>query len=144
MAILKKIRYLHWQDIVYLNEALILSVIIKLIILIFPFRLYAEKLESQKMPLQAYSPDQKKHLIFKISQAIVRVRRITPWKNQCLTEAITAKWMLRRRNVSSTLFFGVSKDNNVLTAHAWLKCDEFFVTGRKGMHKFTTVRTFEG
>jgi hypothetical protein len=41
------------------------------------------------------------------------------------------------------MFLGVNKDEEKnLTAHAWLKCGEIFITGKRGYQKFTVVSSF--
>jgi hypothetical protein len=50
--------------------------------------------------------------------------------------------MLTRRQVVSTLYLGVAKEKGTLIAHAWLRCGTDYVTGKRGMEKFTVVSTF--
>jgi len=45
--------------------------------------------------------------------------------------------------ISSTLYIGVGKDEErKLTAHAWLRCGPFIVTGKEEMKRFTPVAFF--
>lgn len=68
--------------------------------------------------------------ITKIQQAVRRCNHYTPWKTECYTQALTGKILLQRRSIASTLFIGFIKDNQAnYKGHAWLKVDEFFVTG---------------
>lgn len=65
-----------------------------------------------------------------VQQAIRRCNNYTPWKTECYTQALTGKILLQRRSISSTLFIGFMKDEQAkYKGHAWLKVDEFFVTG---------------
>ena len=51
--------------------------------------------------------------------------------------------MLRRRRISSTLYFGLSRDTgSELKAHAWVRSGTQVLTGAKGHHAFTVVATF--
>lgn len=125
-----------------LTEATFFLIIIKGMIMLFPLRWYKNLLGVQNATLN-FTPDNlTMKVILCVSRAIVRSRMIIPWKNQCLTEAITAKLLLRRRGVKSTLFLGVNRENNKMTAHAWLCCGAVFVTGKRGMEKFTVVSSF--
>lgn len=125
-----------------LVEATFLLIIIKGMILLFPLRWYKGVLGVQNAATD-FTPDSlAMKVILCVSRAIVRSRKVIPWKNQCLTEAITAKLLLRRRGVNSTLYLGVNRDNNTMTAHAWLCCGQLFVTGKRGMEKFTVVSSF--
>ncbi len=69
-----------------------------------------------------------------------------PWRNRCLAQALTARAMLRRRNIPCTLYLGVAHDGQEgearLLAHAWLRCGSRILTGRRGMERFTVVSTF--
>jgi hypothetical protein len=125
-----------------LFEAILTSFVVKMVITILPMHWYARHLGVQ----HALTPENDKegsyHIIFKISQAIVRCRKVTPWQNRCLVEAITAKQMLKKRELNSTLYLGVNKENNKMLAHAWLRCGSTIVSGRQGMQKFVVVSTF--
>jgi len=78
-----------------------------------------------------------------ISKAIRRAVRFTPWNVTCLVKAVSAKYLLKRRRIVSTLYLGVAKEgSDKLTAHAWLRCGSKIVTGREEMQRFTTVAFF--
>lgn len=69
-----------------------------------------------------------------------RLKKFLPWKVKCFEEAITAKKVLNRYNIESTLFLGVAKEEESnLKAHAWLKSGEVFVTGERGYTNYTVV-----
>ena len=82
-------------------------------------------------------------LASQISKAIRRTVRFTPWKITCLARAISAKYLLKRRGVVSTLYLGVAKDgSDRLIAHAWLRCGSQIITGKEEMNRFTVVGFF--
>jgi hypothetical protein len=82
-------------------------------------------------------------LIKSLTRAVRRTGRHAPWKTKCLVDAITAKLLLRRHGIPSVLYLGVHKDKGEkLVAHAWLKCGDKFITGRKGYRKFIVVSSF--
>lgn len=65
-----------------------------------------------------------------IQQAVRRCNSYTPWKTECYTQALTGKILLQRRGIASTLFIGFMKDEQAkYKGHAWLKVNDFFVTG---------------
>ena len=69
----------------------------------------------------------------------------TPWASVCLPQAVTAKWMLRRRHIAGTIYLGVAKSGTApdrLNAHAWLRCGDEILTGGRGHAGFTVVSTF--
>ncbi len=79
----------------------------------------------------------------RISRLIQKVGNLMPWKCTCLVNAITAKIMLRRRNIPATIFFGMAKDNDKkIAAHAWVKCGDIYVTGEHTEFEYKAVGHF--
>ena len=63
------------------------------------------------------------------------VNRITcrlPWEAKCFVRALTLKKLLKEKNISSTIYLGVYKENGKLKAHAWLRCGQLYLTGGNG------------
>lgn len=136
----KKLILLNKTDKTLLFEAAITLFWVKMMVVFFPLRWYSGLLgkEHAESPENLFIND----MVIKISRAIVRGRKAFPWKTLCLCEAVTAKIMLNRRQVVSTLYLGVAKEKGTLIAHAWLRCGASYVTGKRGMEKFTVVSTF--
>ena len=58
-------------------------------------------------------------------------------------QALAARWMLKRRRIPSTLYFGMAKDEDGrLTAHAWLRSGSQTLTGAEEQDGFTVLATF--
>jgi transglutaminase superfamily protein len=107
-------------------------------------------------PSSHQSPEEISLISMRVGKAILRAANHVPWCATCLPQAIAAKWMLRRRCISSVLFLGVSTvSHNLLrhelpqvalvsqlSAHAWLKAGEIFVTGKLGHKRFTVLQKF--
>jgi hypothetical protein len=142
MQIVRKFFRLAHTDKYLLFEAVLTSFAVKLVITLLPMRWYARYLGVQHAVVPENDREGDKHMIFKISQAIVRCRKAIIWHNRCLVEAITAKRMLKIRGLNSTLYLGVNKENNKMIAHAWLRCGSIIVSGKQGMQKFVVVSTF--
>lgn len=78
-----------------------------------------------------------------VGRAIARVRRHTPWHSNCLAQALAGFWMLRRRSIPGTLFFGMTRNaGGNLEAHAWLRCGGAILTGGGGLHRYSVVAAF--
>lgn len=74
---------------------------------------------------------------------IEKAARIAPWDCKCLVKAAAGVIMLRRRGLLSTLYLGVAKNKeNRLSAHAWLRCGNFYVCGFENANEFTVITTF--
>ena len=123
-------------------QALFTSTKVKLMVTLLPLRWYAHYLGKEHSVTIDHFIDDSYPVIYKVSQAIVRGQKSVPWQNRCLVNAITAKLMLRKKGLESTLYLGVNKENQKMKAHAWLRCGTFYVTGQRGMEKFVVVNTF--
>jgi hypothetical protein len=60
--------------------------------------------------------------------AIAAAARHLPWQPVCLPQAVAAQWMLRRRGIASTLYFGIAPGPEY-QAHAWVRAGRVIVTG---------------
>ncbi|MFZ9695603.1 MAG: lasso peptide biosynthesis B2 protein [Chitinophagaceae bacterium] len=68
--------------------------------------------------------------LIRVKTAVARCNRYAPWNTECLTQALTAKQMLKRKKVNSILIIGFKKDTEgEIGGHAWLKVGPFFITG---------------
>lgn len=68
--------------------------------------------------------------IRRVTIAIARVKKVVPWNMECYTQALTAKILLQRYDISSLLLIGFRKDDaGTLQGHAWLKYDDVYITG---------------
>ena len=68
-----------------------------------------------------------------ISREVNHVADHTPWKSQCMVRALTAQYLLCRKGISSTIYFGVKLgEAGEMTAHAWIRCGKYYVTGGNG------------
>jgi hypothetical protein len=142
MNSLKKLLLLSALDKKLFFKATIISVWVKCMVSFFPLRWYAKKLGEAHAVSSEESTTSDDYMAFKISQSIVRSRKALPWKTSCLTDAITAKILLKHKRIVSTLYLGVYKKNSSITAHAWLRVGTTYVTGKREMQKFVVVSTF--
>lgn len=122
----------------------------RLLINTLPFR-WLEKLLGQRM-VETASEEPLPHLhqAHKIAWAIHAVSPYTPWESNCFPQALTAKILLRRRAIPSTLYMGaafkkgepVPNGELALHGHAWLRCGPMYVTGGDGSKNFGAVAAF--
>ncbi len=81
-----------------------------------------------------------------IGRAVTTAARFTPWKSACLAQVLAAQHMLQKRSVSGAFYLGATspsrQNGDAMTAHAWLKCGEQFITGESGHEQYTVVSTF--
>jgi Transglutaminase-like superfamily len=141
--ILATVRQCTWAEWVLLAEACWSLGMARCAVHLRPFRYIAAGLgtpmtESPTTDVGAYHA-----AVAQISWAVLAVSRRIPWTSQCLVQALAAKWMLQRRRIPSTMYFGIAKDaTGQLIAHAWLRSGSQILTGSQGRQQFTVVATF--
>jgi hypothetical protein len=117
--------------------------IARLAIIVVPFK-YLSRILGEKM---AESPDSIDRVSYRkaavIGWTVEKMSWHTPWESKCLVKAITAQIFLRLRGLSSTLYLGLDRDQDrQLSAHAWLRCGELYVTGAQEKESFRAVAQF--
>jgi len=107
-------------------------------VLCLPFRWIAPGLRSGRNGASVPPADYLELLGWTVRTA----GRFTPWKSNCLAQAIAAKRMLQRRRLGSTLYLGVRKSEQELEAHAWLKAESVTLTGGSEIEGYAVVSRF--
>jgi len=82
-----------------------------------------------------------------IGWAVRTAARFAPWKSTCLVQVLAAQRMLQKRGIAGAFYLGAATGQEEgeqpgLSAHAWLKCDDDFITGEPGHERFTVVSSF--
>lgn len=132
-----------WRDRWLLVHVYVLLGLARLAVKIIPFPVLAKHLGTQAIESPTQVP--KPHLLEaqRVAWAVSAASRRTPWQSNCFPQAIAAKYLLRRRGISSTLYLGAAfKTRTELEAHAWVRCGQFYVTGGAGHLHFGTVGIF--
>ena len=130
-----------WRDKLLLGEAWLRLGAARFSILTIPF---AKLVTSWGAPLYETFREEPRDraLVGRVKWAISTSSRYTPWKSNCLPQAMTGKRMLQKRGLRSTLYLGLLRERSGnVAAHAWLRCGNVFVTGGRGV-RFTVVGTF--
>jgi hypothetical protein len=114
-----------------------------LLISIFPLRRFLHRIGEQGKESNTAISNGTILEVLLVEKAIKRAIKYLPWRSKCFSRAITAKVLLKRMRISSTLYLGVAKDGNSnMIAHAWLRCGDIIVTGKEEMSKFTPIVFF--
>jgi hypothetical protein len=97
----------------------------------------------EQMPLE----DGKLATAHRVGWAVCTAVRFTPWNSTCLVQVLAAQRMLQRRGIGGAFYLGASSgeeggERRPLMAHAWLKCDDEFITGESGHERYTVVSSF--
>lgn len=84
-------------------------------------------------------------LLRDIKRAVERAARHAPMPAKCLSQALAAAWMLRRRGVAGTIKLGAARGpEGALAFHAWLTVGPHIVTGAVGEEAFALLRPAPG
>jgi hypothetical protein len=67
----------------------------------------------------------------RVGWAILRAAPRTPTNSNCYPQALTAWWLLHRKRIPTTFYYGAAfdDDRSALQAHVWLRCGNLMVTG---------------
>lgn len=117
------------------------SGIARILILFVPFRKYSFWLGKYNTETPEDLMTDESYIAL-ISLSVSRAQKATPWRYKCLEQAMTAKKLLNKRRIPSTIYFGVNKKDGKMTAHAWLRCGSTYVTGGRNKDDFIKVAWF--
>src|SRR5471030_2994559 len=96
-----------FRDLMLFLEAWLLLALARLILIFMPFKKIVPLLGKTEQ--QNPATDLKKDCnssVRKISVAVLRASRYSPWRTKCFEQALAAKIMIKRRRLTSTIFFG--------------------------------------
>lgn len=124
-----------------LLEAIPLVLAIRLGLWLLPFRTLRRLLE--KAVSEDRGPDGEDRIVERVAWAVKAASRRVPAAT-CLTQALAAQVLLRRRGLSPRLHIGVAKDENArLLAHAWVESEGRIVVGGRGHKRYTSLLVLE-
>jgi hypothetical protein len=124
-------------------EALVWLGLARAAVLTLPFRWVAAALGQRRAATEDDSEAAPSPQLRRVAWALRRVSRYTPWRSNCLAQALAGHCMLRRRRLASILYFGVAKDaQGELEAHAWLRSGGMTLTGDIELERYAVVAAF--
>jgi transglutaminase superfamily protein len=136
----RRLKQQTWSERALFAEAFLYLGAGRLSVLVVPFRWTAAWLGRVSAETIDVDDPASRAAAERIGTAIARVSRHTPWRSNCLPQALAAHAMLRHRRVATTVHFGLAKDSGArLRAHVWVKCGDVVVTGGRGHARFTPV-----
>lgn len=70
----------------------------------------------------------------RVGWAIGKAAPRTPTNSNCYPQALTAWWLLHRKRIPTTFYYGAAfdQDGTALEAHVWLRCGPMVITGGGG------------
>jgi hypothetical protein len=112
----------------------------KLLILLFPFKKIAAMIGLPQIESPKENMDDT--IINDIAISVIRAIKYALFTSKCYDQALATTFMLKRRRISSTIYFGLHKEAEQLLAHAWVRCGDKIVSGKLGYERFTPVAWF--
>jgi hypothetical protein len=142
-AKVSKLRALSWPDRLRVAEALLALMAARIALAALPFRRIAAWLGREGVEGAPQAGAEREAQAMLVGRAVQRVAPHVPWDSRCLAQAIAGAWMLGRRGLPATIYFGVRKDPGAaFTAHAWLRCGGCIVTGAREHETFEIIARF--
>ncbi len=80
----------------------------------------------------------------RVRWAVAAAALRTPWRSECLPQALAGLVLLRRKGLAGTLVLGVAPGVEAppYRAHAWLGVEGRVLLGERGLRAFTPVSAF--
>lgn len=80
----------------------------------------------------------------RVGRAINHLSPKTPTESNCYPKALTGRWLLQRKDIPTTFYYGAAfdADGTSLEAHVWLRCGNLIVTGGGESRRFTPLTWF--
>lgn len=121
-------------------EAWLFLSLAKLMILFFPFKKIAGRIGIPQ--IETDFENQIHNTVTEVQISIIRGVKFVFFSSKCYDQALASTFMLKRRRIPSTIYFGLNKVGDQLSAHAWVRCGRIIVTGKKGYEKYTPIAWF--
>lgn len=130
-------------DRMMLLEAAAYLACMRIALTLLPFRVLMKACGQYLGETSISLPQEHAPIVQRVAWSVTAAGRYAPWKSTCLIEALTAQRLLRRRNISSTLYLGVRlRHPDPMMAHAWLRSGSHLVTGGEPRKGFTVLAKF--
>jgi Transglutaminase-like superfamily len=97
----------------------------------------------QETPKDGVREDQLRYAR-RVGWAIRGAARRTPTNSNCYPQALTAWWLLHRKHIPTTFYYGAAfeEDGTALQAHVWVRCGPLVVTGGGQGRRFAPLTWF--
>lgn len=126
-----------------LCKAIILSLIVKIVLVLFPFKIVLNWLGKINVEGEKKADPVSEIIRTEMKTALALCNRYTLWKTECYTLALTGKLLLKQYNLPSTIYIGFYKnEGGTYKGHAWLRSYDIIMTGDKEIEKFTVQSFF--
>lgn len=110
---------------------------------LLPFQTLKQLLDSASRVPESHSSNQ--FSSDRIAWAVIAAGRYVVRDKPCLTQALAAQVLLKRRGYPATLRIGVAREGSgELQAHAWVESEDGVVVGGGDLSRYTLLPAFDG
>jgi hypothetical protein len=120
----------------------VLLVLARGAITVFPLRAFTYRLgAAQRETPDAQLPEPQGRYARRVAWTIQRIAPYTPTTSNCYPQGLTARWLLHRRGIPNTLYYGAAFDPGkaTLRAHVWVRAGSLYVTGGATRRQFAPL-----
>ncbi len=79
--------------------------------------------------------------VSRIRHYLAVLQRFAPWRPKCYNIALTAIYLLDKKNIPYTLHMGFKKERNALEGHAWVTVRNKIIVGeRSDLFKYNILK----
>jgi hypothetical protein len=138
----------RWFKIYLLGKIAYWLFIARVLLLCRPFKTMAKQLgvEQKEVLVEQERCSKNYQICGFIRKWMPKVALVLPFKCKCLSQAYAAAKILQRYDISYTIYFGVSNDDEKETssfkAHAWTIVGTKAVTGGRVARQFKVINCF--
>ena len=125
---------------VYLREAAVSLLLARIAVRVIPAARIFAWANRPPRRIRRFAADEIGWVLWAIDTAAAKSRTET----LCLPRALAAHSMLRRRGITSRVCLGVAREQDKLTAHAWVEVGEESIVASPGAGAFTRLAEFGG
>ena len=133
------------QLVILAVQVYVLLLVMRGVIRALPLRRITQHLgvAAQEVPSGALSPEQLRYAR-RVGWTIEKLAPHTPTNSNCYPQALTARWLLHRRRIASTVFYGAAFEPGrpALQTHVWLRAGPLVVTGGSPGRSFQALSWF--
>lgn len=101
-------------------------------------------LKSNAFPATPLANPQQYKIAIELARAVILAAACSPWRANCLPQALCAIYLLRFYRIPHAVFMGLRRDESdgTIKAHAWVCAGPITVTGGVDNQVFTIVGCF--
>ena len=124
-----------------------LSGIVRAMVLTIPFKWLKRLLgvHHKNFQLCPLVTDEQLSRACEIGRTIAIIDKYTPWKSNCMVEAILSRWLLAVYDIPYALYMGAyltKNPNEPMKAHAWVRVGSRIIVGARGHKRYGVTATF--